>query len=413
MERLQTIPDAGDWRLVAIQGLNRFYRGRSTDVVASWMTREDRELAIADNVSYVSAVIDAASREWRTEGRLVFAGFSQGVAMAYRAACASPRSVSGVISLGGDVPPELDRAALARIPAALVGRGSRDEWYTEEKLAADLAQASRGRRRRARRLAGCRPRLDGAVRGGRGRIPQRCSAVTSRIHVDDRPLDVQEHLGLTLRVARHLERVIAALDDVQRRRRVERCQNWRSSAGVPNASRLPCTNSIGRRDRRQVRVAAIARAGRAGAADSRAARCPRADPARPSAAMCVAIRPPIDLPPMNSAPPSRSDRTACDHRGVARLERRPPIGNAPALLGIKEIERDGVDAKRREGGGERGHEARCRCPAPAPCARISVASTPRLGRLGRRAPSRSRRGLSGDWQLSRRIHGGSASRRRS
>jgi predicted esterase len=140
MERLQTIPGAGHWRLVAIQGLNRFYRGRSTDVVASWMTREDRELAIADNVSYVSAVIDAASREWGTEGRLVLAGFSQGVAMAYRAACASPRSVSGVISLGGDVPPELDRAALARIPAALVGRGSRDEWYTEEKLAADLAR---------------------------------------------------------------------------------------------------------------------------------------------------------------------------------------------------------------------------------------------------------------------------------
>jgi predicted esterase len=140
MERMQTIPGAGHWRLVAIQGLNRFYRRRSTDVVASWMTREDRELAIADNVSYVSAVIDAASREWGTEGRLVLAGFSQGVAMAYRAACASPRSVSGVISLGGDVPPELDRAALARIPAALVGRGSRDEWYTEEKLAADLAR---------------------------------------------------------------------------------------------------------------------------------------------------------------------------------------------------------------------------------------------------------------------------------
>jgi len=140
MDRLQTIPGAGHWRLVAIQGLNRFYRGRSTDVVASWMTREDRELAIADNVSYVSAVIDAASREWGTEGRLVLTGFSQGVAMAYRAACASPRSVSGVISLGGDVPPELDRAALARIPAALIGRGSRDEWYTEEKLAADLAR---------------------------------------------------------------------------------------------------------------------------------------------------------------------------------------------------------------------------------------------------------------------------------
>ena len=140
MERLQTIPDAGHWRLVAIQGLNRFYRGRSTDVVASWMTREDRDLAIADNVSYVSAVIDAVSREWGTEGRLVLTGFSQGVAMAYRAAAASARAVAGVISLGGDVPPELDRAALARIPAALIGRGSRDDWYTDQKLGADVAR---------------------------------------------------------------------------------------------------------------------------------------------------------------------------------------------------------------------------------------------------------------------------------
>jgi predicted esterase len=140
LERLQTIPDAGHWRVVSIQGLNRFYRGRSTDVVASWMTREDRELVIADNVSYVSAVIDAATREWGAEGPLVLAGFSQGVAMAYRAASGSARAVSGVISLGGDVPPELDRAVLARIPAALVGRGSRDDWYTDQKLGADVAR---------------------------------------------------------------------------------------------------------------------------------------------------------------------------------------------------------------------------------------------------------------------------------
>src|SRR5262245_22324121 len=122
LQRLEAIPDRGHWRLVAIQGLNRFYRGRSTDVVAGWMTREDRELAIADNVGYVSAAIQAESQESGIQGKLVLAGFSQGVAMAYRAAAASTRAVSGVISLGGDVPPELDRPTLARIPAALVGR---------------------------------------------------------------------------------------------------------------------------------------------------------------------------------------------------------------------------------------------------------------------------------------------------
>jgi predicted esterase len=140
MERLQTIPGASEWRLVAIQGLHRFYRGRSRDVVASWMTREDRDLAIADNERYVAAVIEAVAGEWGAEQRLVFAAFSQGAAMAYRAACASPRTVSGVISLGGDVPPELDRHALARIPAALVGRGARDEWYSDQKLAADISR---------------------------------------------------------------------------------------------------------------------------------------------------------------------------------------------------------------------------------------------------------------------------------
>jgi predicted esterase len=140
LERMQTIPNAGAWILVAIQGLNRFYRGRTEDVVASWMTSQDRELAIADNAAYVSAVIDAVGREWRTRDAVVFTGFSQGVAMAFRAACTSARRSAGIVSLAGDVPPELDRAALARIPAALLGRGVRDEWYTNEKCAADEAR---------------------------------------------------------------------------------------------------------------------------------------------------------------------------------------------------------------------------------------------------------------------------------
>ena len=46
-----------DWTLVAVQGLHRFYT-RSEDVVASWMTRQDRELAIADNIEYVRRVVD-------------------------------------------------------------------------------------------------------------------------------------------------------------------------------------------------------------------------------------------------------------------------------------------------------------------------------------------------------------------
>lgn len=135
--RLRTIEGSGRWAILVIQALHRFYRGRSTDVVAGWMTRQDRELAIADNIEYTCNVIDSVSREWSTGPTLVLSGFSQGVAMAFRCAINLARPVRGLIALGGDVPPELDASALARIPSVLIGRGTRDEWYTTEKLASD------------------------------------------------------------------------------------------------------------------------------------------------------------------------------------------------------------------------------------------------------------------------------------
>jgi predicted esterase len=68
---------------------------------------------------------------------VVFAGFSQGAAMAFRAACDSPGSVSAVVAVGGDVPPELVPAALALVKSAFLARGDGDEWYTHEKWIAD------------------------------------------------------------------------------------------------------------------------------------------------------------------------------------------------------------------------------------------------------------------------------------
>src|SRR5687768_16566470 len=85
MEALESIPGTEGWLLVAVQGLHRFY-ARSGDVVASWMTSEDRELAIADNIYYIRNVADAVHAEFPTGETLAFACFSQGTAMAFRAA---------------------------------------------------------------------------------------------------------------------------------------------------------------------------------------------------------------------------------------------------------------------------------------------------------------------------------------
>jgi predicted esterase len=137
LERLRAISESSHWLCISIQALHRFYDRRTGRVVASWMTRQDRDLAIADNIAYVTKCIDAAASEWPTLPKVVFTGFSQGVATAFRAAVNSTRTVVGVIAVGGDVPPELPAAVLSQISTALVARGATDHLYPPQKFAED------------------------------------------------------------------------------------------------------------------------------------------------------------------------------------------------------------------------------------------------------------------------------------
>ena len=137
LERLRAIPESNRWCCVSIQALHRFYERRTNRVVASWMTRQDRESAIADNVEYVMSCLDAVGKERSTLPNVVFAGFSQGVAMAFRAAVHAIHRVSGVIAVGGDVPPELTDSALKRVSAVLIARGTSDNLYSAEQFAKD------------------------------------------------------------------------------------------------------------------------------------------------------------------------------------------------------------------------------------------------------------------------------------
>jgi predicted esterase len=146
---------AEQWRVVAIQALHRFY-GKDERVVASWMTRQDRDEAIADNVAYVDRVVAEeiardGHRPVESDGRrpvrasdrhcLVFLGFSQGASMAYRAALLGQHPAAGVVALAGDIPPEVKDAARRRqpCPPVLIGAGAREHWYTPDKVSADTA----------------------------------------------------------------------------------------------------------------------------------------------------------------------------------------------------------------------------------------------------------------------------------
>jgi predicted esterase len=134
MEALRTIPGTEDWLLVSVQALHPFYT-RKDRVVASWMTREDRALAIADNIDYVGRVLSRVRSQYQTRELLVFSGFSQGAAMAYRAA--AHYRAAALIILAGDVPPDVVEERVMPLPPVLIGRGTRDEWYTEAREAAD------------------------------------------------------------------------------------------------------------------------------------------------------------------------------------------------------------------------------------------------------------------------------------
>ena len=137
LARLEAIPELADWTLVSIQGLHRFY-GRGQAVVASWMTSQDRDDAIEDNLRYVRSVLTEAIHQAGEPQALVYVGYSQGVAMAWRAAILGARRIDGLAVFGGDVPPELRVRPLTQCPPVLLGRGRDDSHYTAEHFRADL-----------------------------------------------------------------------------------------------------------------------------------------------------------------------------------------------------------------------------------------------------------------------------------
>ena len=140
---LRSLPGSDAWTVAAVQALHRFYTRGDQKIVASWMTRQDREQAIADNVAYVDRVLDVlcekdiGSRFPETTPDVFLLGFSQGAAMAYRAGLAGRHRIGGIIVVGGDVPPDVKSVPATRWPRVLVAAGNTDHWYTPDKVLAD------------------------------------------------------------------------------------------------------------------------------------------------------------------------------------------------------------------------------------------------------------------------------------
>lgn len=175
---LRRLPGLDGWRRVAVEALHPFYT-RSGDVVACWMTRQDRELAIEENVAYVRTVLAEVTADLPPAAPIALVGFSQGTAMAYRAAARGGVEPAAVVALAGDVPPEL--ADLDGLPFSevLIARGSEEEWYTPEQVERDVALLEgRGVRTTVFEFAGGHEWTE-AFRGEASRFLERAAAAAA------------------------------------------------------------------------------------------------------------------------------------------------------------------------------------------------------------------------------------------
>ena len=137
-------------RIVAPEALNHFYledrathgpHGPSAPVGATWMTRHDREVEIADYVAYLDR-LDETLAPGRDVRRVVL-GFSQGSQTAARWAVLGARPPHRLVLWGGVFPPDLDVAAHAARVAALepvLIRSEQDESLAPAKVDHEVAR---------------------------------------------------------------------------------------------------------------------------------------------------------------------------------------------------------------------------------------------------------------------------------
>jgi len=124
--------------IVAPEGLHRFYwEGFSGKVVASWMTKEDRDDDIKDYINYLDAVYSEIVSSLKNKRKKInVLGFSQGTATVCRWLSNGKSRADGLVLWAGGFPSdfnfESNKAMLDSLKISLV-IGDKDEFISEEQ----------------------------------------------------------------------------------------------------------------------------------------------------------------------------------------------------------------------------------------------------------------------------------------
>jgi len=130
--------DNGKRLIVAPEGLSRFYwKGFSGNVVASWMTKEDRLDDIDNYVNYLDTVYKQIIGDKKIKVRLL--GFSQGTATACRWAIQGDSKIDQLIMWAGAFPEDVNYFENSDFFNKLDIKflvGNEDRMFTKEQIKA-------------------------------------------------------------------------------------------------------------------------------------------------------------------------------------------------------------------------------------------------------------------------------------
>lgn len=121
--------------IVVPEGLHRFYLDKEHKRVgASWMTREDRQTDISDQVEYLDGLHELINAQCPDAKTTAVLGFSQGTATASRWVAKSKHEFQELVLWSGALPPDLSEGELDKLRSLSLhfAMGRQDEFYSQE-----------------------------------------------------------------------------------------------------------------------------------------------------------------------------------------------------------------------------------------------------------------------------------------
>lgn len=136
IKKFEFLPD--NYLILAPEGMHRFYlQGNSGRVGASWMTKEARELDIAENTNALHSLLKTIKAE-KQFSKIILLGFSQGGATAARWYFSAAEQFDHLILWASVFPPDLEKPKLEMNSKNYFVLGNQDEYYSEAQQFSEI-----------------------------------------------------------------------------------------------------------------------------------------------------------------------------------------------------------------------------------------------------------------------------------